>query len=373
MEHSRDLYSVETVPLPRAHWVSAAAGLLASCAATLCACGGSFSASDDGGGADDASVDAGKAEATGADAVTDTGPGLDVRLPDVFDEVPPSCEGGFACVPAQPLGWQMSDGWNVVEVFHGGYPADGGTPQCDTHFALFADTNGDFVDAAAQCQCGCDPAAEPCPVSAAFQHMDMACGDSPCATIPLQNGVCTYLNDTCSATAAATEVPQPTPAGCMPDASTTLAPPFASTSRACVSQFALGSSDCQPGTVCQPVAGGAFDQKLCIAATGEKTCPPQDYVDRRVFYGSFSDDRGCGPCSCGPPKQQCSSSFHLYQFCPNTNDYGGATSCLAHNPTATFAFVAQTQISGSVGCDPSSAGPQGGVTLSGALTLCCLP
>ena len=367
-----------TVPSPRPFWVFAAAGLLASCCLGIGACGGSFSASDDGGGDGSGgdtslSTDGPGMPETDGQGLDGSNPGIDARLPDVFDEVPPSCEGGFACVPAQPIGWQMSDGWNIFEVFRGGFPSDGGAPPCDPNFTLYADTNAEFVDAGAHCQCGCDPAADPCPSSPALQHVDMACGDVPCATIPLQSGVCAYLNDTCNGTAAATEVPPPTPAGCTPDASTTVPPPFAATVRACVSQYAQGSSDCQPGTVCQPVPGGAYESKLCIAAPGERTCPGQGYADRRVYYASFTDDRGCGACSCGPPKQQCSASFHLYQFCPNTNDYGGSTSCLAHNPLATFAIVSQSQVSGTVGCDPSSAGPQGGVMLSGALTLCCLP
>jgi hypothetical protein len=266
----------------------------------------------------------------------------------------------------------MSDGWNVFEVFLGGFPSDGGAPPCDSNFALYADTNAEFADAAAQCQCGCNAAADPCPSAPALQHVDMACGDAPCAMLSLQNGVCAVLGDTCGGTAGATEVQQPTAAGCTPAASMTVPPPFGATARTCVSQYAQGSSDCQPGTVCQPVAGGAFEQKLCIAAQGERTCPAQGYTDRRVFYGGFNDNRTCGYCSCGPPKQVCSSSFHLYGGCPGT-DYGGATSCLAHNPTATFGIVAQSQVSGVVGCDPSSAGPQGGVTLSGPMTVCCLP
>src|SRR5579883_1381270 len=225
-----------------------AAAAILGVAGALGACGGGFDVSgDDGGENPDGSVDGGSPD--GADATMHDGPeggeGFDAHLPDVFDEVPPSCEGGFACVPAQPVGWQTSDGWNLYEVHRGAFP-DGGAPPCDPKFALLADYATDPSDAAAQCACGCDPPADPCPLPPAQQHVDQACGDAPCATTPLQNGTCAYLTDTCNAMASAVAVPDPTPAGCTPDASTTLPDPFAATTRACVSQYSPGTSDCPP-------------------------------------------------------------------------------------------------------------------------------
>jgi hypothetical protein len=340
----------------------------------LVACGGSFSSGDDTGGAD-ATPDASMTEDVtgGADAPRD-GKGFEAQLPDVFDEVPPACNNGFACVPGQPIGWQQSDGWNLYEIHRDSFPGDGGGPTCDTHFAPVADLNADFADAGAQCTCGCAPPSDPCPLTQLLLHQNPQCGDSPCAALSVQNGACFVQNDNCGATAAGMELVPPTPAGCTPDASTALLAPFGSTARACVSQYAPGTSDCEAGSVCQPVPSSSFDSKLCVGTGGDKACPPQTYTKRQLLYQGFQDDRACSGCTCGPGLQQCSGSFHLYQACPNAGmDYGQFTSCAGVNQAADYAITATSAVTGSVACNPTGGVPQGGVMPSGAFTLCCMP
>jgi hypothetical protein len=373
--------------------VALALGGLGACAVALtapAACGDAFTAGENGDGAADGTTTADGPSSDVSDGPTSDGRSsgdsdndggrdaaggeLDVRLPDVFDEVPPSCAGGFACVPVQPIGWQQSNGWNLFEIYDGPFSGiDAGPPQCDPNFALSFDSNGGFDDAGAKCACGCDPPSEPCPPSAAIMHIDSQCNDSPCGSTPLQNGACAVLSDTCNAMSNAVEVPQPTPAGCTPSASVTIPPAFAASTRACVSQYLAGSSDCPAGTMCQPTPGAPFGPKLCIGAAGVQACPPQSYTDQRVLYGGYSDGRGCTPCTCGPSTHTCSSTFTLYGACPNVTSYGQFTTCAAHNPTAVFSIVAVTAANTPATCPPQGGLPSGSVALSAPVTMCCMP
>jgi hypothetical protein len=308
------------------------------------------------------------------DGGTDAPGELDVQLPDVFDEVPAACTGGFACVPVQPVGWEQNNGWNLFELHEGPFPGiDGGPPACDRNFALSFDSNGAFDDAGANCTCACPPPSEPCPASEAQRHIDSQCNDSPCSSTPLQNGVCAVLGDTCGATSNAVEVPQPTPAGCTPSASVTIPPPFGASVRACVSQYVAGSSDCPAGAMCQPTPGAAFGSKHCIGTAGVATCPPQSYTEQRVLYGGYSEGRGCTPCTCGASTHSCSSTFTLYGSCPNVSSYGQYTTCVAVNPTAVFSIVPVTTASGPATCATQGGLPSGSVMVSAPFTMCCMP
>jgi hypothetical protein len=356
---------------------SVVAGTMGVVIATLGGCGAAFSGGGDPDGGTDAtfdtSVDGGPGDGRGDGGGGDGGHEFDVQMPDVFEEAPSSCGAGFACVPAQPPGWQDSNGWNLYEVYPAGFPGDGGGPGCDPNFAFVADLNAEFSDAGAQCHCACDPPADPCPLTPLQSHDNSGCNDLPCDTTPVANGVCTLLNPTCVATMSALELDSPTPAGCTPNASTVLPAPFGETLRTCVSQVTPGSSSCEAGTVCQPAPSSAFAPKLCLMSMGDKSCPPQDYNQRRTLYGSYTEGRTCSSCTCGPGMQQCSAQMDLYDTCAQGTHYGQFAPGCAQVNSAQFAVVVAALSTGTPACSASGGAPQGQVTPSNAFTLCCMP
>src|SRR5271154_2328493 len=55
---------------------------------------------------------------------------------------------------------------------------------------------------------------------------------------------------------------------------------------------------CSSG-VCLPAAPAAFSTGYCVRQTGDVACPAGDYSHKSSSYGSMTDTRGCGACSCG--------------------------------------------------------------------------
>ena len=68
---------------------------------------------------------------------------------------------------------------------------------------------------------------------------------------------------------------------------------------------------CEVGQVCapEPETAGA---ELCIWRTGEHECP-DGFATPATIFASFSDARGCQPCSCGEPVGVCDAA-HVNMF-----------------------------------------------------------
>ncbi len=137
---------------------------------------------------------------------------------------------------------------------------------------------------------------------------------------------------------------------------------------------------CGAGAVCAPRVPKAFAR--CAIATGSVTCPT-GLVGSTVYTGA-TDTRGCGSCACGTVDLACSISamnFFSDDYC-NGGAYQMETYCTpvggsglgdtGGNSTSYQAVWSSNGMESACQVTTGSS-PQGSVTPSGAITMCCLP
>jgi hypothetical protein len=168
-----------------------------------------------------------------------------------------------------------SQGYQAQSAFEGNAGLDGGGAQCG-------------CSCSAPQNIGCDP-----PMVTFFSDnaCSMPCGPPVRLNGCVTTGICTADLEVGSPTASAGS-------SCTPDASVALpALAWAQSARACKppTDAAMGSCT-QAGALCLPAS-----EPFCIMQQGDLPCPAGDYSFRRVYYSGTSDQRGCGPCTCGAP------------------------------------------------------------------------
>ena len=131
-------------------------------------------------------------------------------------------------------------------------------------------------------------------------------------------------------------------------------------------------SDC----VATPLPDQPFS-RLCIHATGDLSCPNQDYAAKILSYASTKEQRSCADCSStGVITVTCGTTFTAASSCPNDMPVStGAplpasiSSCLTApaSPVLDLVGLAPTR-----SCAPKTpAKPLGTMTLDQPVTFCC--
>jgi hypothetical protein len=131
---------------------------------------------------------------------------------------------------------------------------------------------------------------------------------------------------------------------------------------------------CVPNLV-QPLDG------FCIYREGSHACPSGPYSERTVYAEDVTDTRTCSACACGSPTGTCSGSVAF------TYANGAGTTCGDDFLETTASFESCVDIDavrGTLGVSAAPATPsgsctatggavQGSVSVSGEVTVCCLP
>ena len=157
----------------------------------------------------------------------------------------------------------------------------------------------------------------------------------------------------------------------------TLSPPFVFENHAC--QVAVVGAGCENDEVCVPRGEAPYDAPICIAQAGEASSCPSGWSDLTVGYETFTDDRGCNPCTCSATGQSCNGAFFTVYDLDNCASGGDGTITVSGS-TCEDVTIYFDNGSGSVGytaptpdgsCNPGGGGPNGSVMPGTPTSYCC--
>lgn len=342
------------------------------------------SAGSEGGSTGTDGVSAGSdGETTGPDGGT-TGSGSGTTGPDgetTGSDSGATCPGN--CVQDAPPGWE-----GPVAVYSGSFGAS--TPSCTGAYAedrLVLVGSPDAGDH--DCVCRCDAQGVGCSdlvvgsngencggtSTAGFNGwdgvVDQACVEMPGGELPI--GVVTWIG--------IHEAPE-LEGSCARVAQDNIDPvSWGGRMVACGLDQAPSQEGCGGGQLCMPEPAAAFGAGLCVYAQGaDIPCPGGAYPVGTTYYQGANDTRDCTPCgSCGNLLGDCDGWLDVYKSeCPAQ---GGAIADLvvgskecsqvSFNAVDDLAAVGQTTVDGGTCAAPSGGQPQGTVTYTGAVTVCC--
>ena len=295
--------------------------------------------------------------------------GADVATP------PGSCT--LTCVAAPPSGWsgpyELSETTGVAPARAPAHCSDGPYP-VEAYDGLALPSAP-----APSCQCACGPATgSSCVAPTITLYRGGMCDTgSQCATVAVSSGACIDFDAECKGAHMEVSAPAPLPGTC--EASSTTSVPdagWAASARLCK----VGdppSGQCDDGKVCTPPVGLPFESAYCIATAELSPCPPGPYTNRRVYYGTATDTRGCTACSCGPPSMDCKggtvSTFdEMGCAAPSRHTWSAPQSCTGIGGDTSGEYNGDA-VPNSGPCKPSGGLPTGGLTPTTPTTICCTP
>jgi hypothetical protein len=310
----------------------------------------------------------------------------DVRSEDVATEPPPppdgSCNSPYTCAPPVPSGWSgPALLWTSTSTEL--------PPDCPMNYSsldLGAGLTGGSADT---CSCNCAVSNEACTTIMTF-YPDSLCA-SPCLVpgggtgmirvTPASDGTCTQVPaNLCGSNGTASTTMPSYSADCVAQTMTTpgSAPAWTTAARIC-SWTPNAGTQCDggdAGCIVGPTTG--FAATACIFKLGDMQVCPAAYPKSSGVFSQMTDTRGCSPCMCsGPSGGSCSGQISTYgdTACGILawTDFS-LGSCQSHlaivpNPGSVNSVYAITSGTCSVASSPQS---QGGVTATGATTVCCL-
>lgn len=284
----------------------------------------------------------------------------------------PACSVDYECVPIPPAGW---DG---VGYLSGLTAAD-----CPAAMDIGLDLHeqSELSAPPASCSCTCSGAGSvQCTVQLTCWDSQGCIGNAQpmeaaatCMPYPFFGG-----NFSCSA-----GPPIVQPGTCTVGDIDVNVPPVSwpSTKSLCLAEQ---GGFCDAANVCVP-RKPANASGPCIARAGQHACPA-GYAQKSVYYdGTFSDNRGCGACSCsstptgaacGCTGSNCGAALFTQPGCqggflaliPTTG------ACINGSTTEPLLEIrtANVQVTNPGSCPPGSASPTGDVTYNqGTITVCC--
>lgn len=293
------------------------------------------------------------------------------------------------CVPAAPEGWSgpfvraQDPGTEEKSGCSGGYPS--------SVWLGF----GAVVADAAECECSCGaPSGGSCEDELTVHIYDRDQNGFNClnltGTVTTANN---YVDDNGSGINLRIDEPEVEDAPtCDPSESESL--PTVETSEAvelCSGQMEDG--ECAEGELCVSEFSSGVIASHCIWAEGESLCPAGSvYSEQTVYFESFSDSRSCSSCSCGAAQNtDCDGVIPitaLYTTAegsgtidPAENELanGSCRSVIPNEPVHPDSMVAYgllgyvPEVPTSSGCDPIGGNPQGAVSGTNPVTVCCTP
>jgi hypothetical protein len=316
-----------------------------------------------------------------ASNIEDCTNGIDDNCNGLVDCADPECTsdaGQFSCstLPAVP-------GWTIVAYDSNGRPA------CPANFAIapsnvIAGASGGADD----CGCNCTNTT-PASCTGAWawttKGATAACGTPPTSGInPIANGACVNtatdpLNPTYYFIGAANSVAT-TPGACTGTSAVTGTPAITESGMGETCALPKAGGGCGTGAVCAPRVPSGF-QRCGVPSTG--TSCPTGLLTLTVYTGR-DDTRSCGGCACGTVDLACNVTG--MQFWSNADCMGGvydmSTSCQLVNGSSlgdtggnsvSYRADLSTNNQQSTCAVTSASQPNGSVTPTGAITVCCEP
>jgi hypothetical protein len=283
---------------------------------------------------------------------------------------------GCTCVASVPSGWSGP----IALAEATGAPPASIAPCAAPYGATAYDGNADPSAPAAQCDCTCGGATSvQCAAPVVDLFSDSACS-SACASAPVTPGVCAGVSTAgCGAAVyARARAPMMSGGSCAPQPTSKVPPmQWERVARACALPAPATQGGCEGSFVCAPAPSPPFSGHLCVAMTGDQSCPNGSaYAVRHVYYGGATDGRGCSTCACGAPGGgSCSGSFTTY----NASGCALETKTFLLSPTCDSVQIATASVEATVagpgdsGCAPSMVQATGALVPTQPTTVCCLP
>jgi hypothetical protein len=137
------------------------------------------------------------------------------------------------------------------------------------------------------------------------------------------------------------------------------------------------NDSCGDGKVCAPAPGVPFESGLCISKLGDVACPAGDFSLRTVYFQNYDDVRACSSCGCGDPADaQCNAHIEFSYNNSCSEEYlniddpgsGGCTTLWGSTPSS-GKLIVDSIVGGD--CAPSGGDPEGSVTPTEPVTVCC--
>jgi hypothetical protein len=369
-------------------------GILLSLCAVACGCHSFFGHAAPSPSSTDAAgvVDGARRDAGGVRDRHDAGAAPEISVQDAAarevtvvrdaarDKLPP-CGGSNQCVPDPPSGWS-----GPVTVDEQPYSPAAAAP-CGGGARYYAQPKPQF--SCSKCACGhsgysCSPA----PVQCWF-------GNDECQGSPVDKTKDFSVPITCHAVGSYGQTVGCKIGGasysnvgmCKADGGgAILGDPFGSQLDAC--PLATAAGGCQKGMQCVPSPGSA---DLCVWQGGtQPACPAGPFSKRRVVHAGFTSDRMCSQCKCSAPTLTCNGGSYTVYGCSTSC---GSSTCgsIPNNPTtltstngcqklsmligvpSVWSVAPAPRVPSIGGCQLlSDAQPQGSLTPTGPVTLCCM-
>ena len=280
------------------------------------------------------------------------------------DETPQACDGDSSCGDAVPAGWSGPFALATMAP-----PA--ANPICPQGWIQQALGFRDLASDPALCGCECASLGGSCNAMVSY-YSDAGCttatesgasaGDCEIMSTGEPHG---YVRATGVADGAS----------CVPSPLTVVPPPA----------WSEGAMLCAPPPAdacadgpCLPALPPGFDDRWCVTAEGEQTCPAGPYSELNVMHRGVAYTRGCSPCACnlqGAPS--CGGSITEYYdvFCVvpaggipvdggcHGSDLSGQSNwAVNYDPPAP-----------SFACASNGPTPLGSAMPSEPITVCCAP
>jgi hypothetical protein len=274
------------------------------------------------------------------------------------------------CAPALPAGWS-----GPYALFESATSPPVALPSCDAGaYGNHIDDGFEALDAGPpQCSCACGPVNDAgCGPPVVSFFSDMRCTQTCPPTTQTVAATCTRLSvDSCGPAVHFTVAAGAPSGSCEPDAATVLPSVPPENARICglpSTATPLTTFGCEDGGLCVPAL---LDGELCVAQEGTWACPA-GYPQQHMYYTAYSDSRSCTSCTCGPPTGiACTATLSTFG---NPTCSGGFAPLSAPAQCGGVgvrsALTAGTTATGGA-CSPSGGQPTGGVTPTGARTVCC--
>jgi hypothetical protein len=279
------------------------------------------------------------------------------------------------CEPVAPSGW--SGPYEISEV-SGSSPTACGANYPNQKIVAGASPNAP----PASCDCSCGEAVgSGCAAPTLTLYNNSPCDDaSLCKTVDASTESCLDLDPMCGGAHMSLSAPTPIVGSCAPMGKTSVVDAgWETTLGVCgtATPPAYVKGICEPEQVCVPVLDGVpFGGTYCIASTGNNSCPAGPYSEKKVYYRSGTDTRGCTACDCKPPNVTCTNGV-VATFnntgCPSPphNTFMASTACMPIGGDKSALFIDAEVSSGP--CAPTGGAPTGAFMPMNPVTICCEP
>jgi hypothetical protein len=226
---------------------------------------------------------------------------------------PESCGTANVCTPLAPAGWL-----GPIALWEDSPGSLSAPPSCPAGYGQPTDLHGQLLAPIANCSCTCTATAQRCDTATTVSvYGDLGCATQCISASPV---ACAAVSGcTGSAGTLRAAIPAPSQGSCVATVSPKTPPPpqWKRDARTCTLNTAASASCADTDETCVPVPTAPYASHLCVyqvVLDGQNipACPAAYPNPSDPLYSSYSDNRGCMPCSCsGPSGGSCAGTLIL--------------------------------------------------------------